>query len=92
VVSYFGENVIATALQCMFVEAFVVEYTGVDRLIGTEIEVDTNERAIGFVGKSQVLPGMNKKDVVKNLAIDFMAGVGMGKFKSAWCFLSLCKV
>lgn len=90
--SYFGENVIVTTLPCMFVKAFVVEYMGVDRFIGTKIEVDTNERAIGFVGKSRVLARLNKKDVVKNLAIDFMAGVGMGKFKSAWCFLSLCKV
>jgi len=91
-VSYFRENVIVTVLPCMFVEAFVVEYTGVHRLIGTKIEVDTNERAIGFVGKSQVLVGMNKKDVVKNLARDFMADVGMGKYKSAWRFPSLCKV
>lgn len=91
VVSSFGRKVIVTALPRVFVEPFAVEYMGVDRVIGTEIEVDGDGRATGFVLKSQVLAGLNKKVAVKKLAGDFMADVAVGKYKSTGHFLSLCK-
>lgn len=91
VVSSFGKKVIVTALPRVFVEAFAVEYMGVDRVIGTEIEVDAEGKATGFVVESRVLAGLNKKDAVQKLDGDFMADVGVGKYNSTGHFLSLCK-
>ncbi|RAL48939.1 hypothetical protein DM860_001259 [Cuscuta australis] len=86
-------RVVVTANPTVMVEAFVREYLGGDKVVGTEIEVNPRtKRATGFVKKPGVLVGKWKKlAVLKEFGEEDLPDIGMGDRVSDHDFLSICK-
>ncbi|KAL8062714.1 hypothetical protein ABFX02_02G165800 [Erythranthe guttata] len=86
-------RVIVTANPTIMVEPFAREYLGVDKVIGTEIEVDPKtKKATGFVKKPGVLVGKWKKlALLKEFADGETPDIGIGDRESDHDFMSVCK-
>lgn len=87
-------KVVVTANPVIVVETFAKEYLGAEKVIGTEIEVDSRtNRATGFVKEPGVLVGELKKfAVLKEFGDDDLPDIGIGDRESDHDFMSICKV
>lgn len=93
VVSKFGKKVVLTANPRIMVEPFLKEMLGVDEVMGTEVEVNENGRATGFLKKPGVLVGEHKEQVLKRWSMGGgIPHVGLGDQCSDFPFMALCKV
>ncbi|KAK9068313.1 hypothetical protein SSX86_012424 [Deinandra increscens subsp. villosa] len=88
-------KVVVTANPRVMVEAFVKEYLGGEKVLGTEIEVDPKtKRATGFVkarGGGVLVGEWKKLAVLKEFGEDSPPDIGIGDRKSDHDFMSVCK-
>nr|GFA15715.1 probable glycerol-3-phosphate acyltransferase 8 [Tanacetum cinerariifolium] len=85
-------KVVVTANPTIMVDAFVKEYLGGDKVLGTEIEVnEKTKRATGFVKEPGVLVGKWKKIAMVKEFGDESPDIGLGDRKSDHDFMSVCK-
>ncbi|EFJ29816.1 hypothetical protein SELMODRAFT_170164 [Selaginella moellendorffii] len=87
-----GKKYVITANPRIMVEYFCKAFLGADKVIGTEIEVDDDGRATGFVKFPGVLVSQNKRTALK---LEFVDGelpeIGLGDRETDFAFMSLCK-
>ncbi|XP_057510204.1 probable glycerol-3-phosphate acyltransferase 8 [Actinidia eriantha] len=87
-----GRKVVVTANPTVMVEAFVRDYLGGDKVLGTEIEVNPKtKRATGFVKPPGVLVGKWKKLAVLKEFGNESPDIGIGDRVSDHDFMSMCK-
>lgn len=86
-------KVVVTANPTIMVDAFVKDYLGAEKVLGTEIEVnEKTKRATGFVKEPGVLVGKWKKIAIVKEFGDESPDIGLGDRKSDHDFMSVCKV
>lgn len=86
-------KIVVTANPTVMVDAFVKDYLGGEKVLGTEIEVnEKTKRATGFVKEPGVLVGKWKKIAILNEFGDDSPDIGLGDRKSDHDFMSVCKV
>ncbi|XP_071698515.1 probable glycerol-3-phosphate acyltransferase 8 [Rutidosis leptorrhynchoides] len=85
-------KVVVTANPTVMVDAFVKDYLGAEKVLGTEIEVnEKTKRATGFVKEPGVLVGKWKKIAILKAFGDDLPDIGLGDRKSDHDFMSVCK-
>ncbi|KAD5317021.1 hypothetical protein R6Q59_032290 [Mikania micrantha] len=85
-------KVVVTANPTVMVDAFVKDYLGAEKVLGTEIEVnEKTKRATGFVKEPGVLVGKWKKLAILKEFGEDSPDIGLGDRKSDHDFMSVCK-
>lgn len=86
-------KVVVTANPTVMVDAFVRDYLGGDKVLGTEIEVNPKtKRATGFVKGPGILVGKWKKlAIMEEFSGGEMPDIGIGDRESDHDFMSICK-
>ncbi|PWA74412.1 Phospholipid/glycerol acyltransferase [Artemisia annua] len=86
------KKVVVTANPVVMVDAFVKEYLGGEKVLGTEIEVNMKtKRATGFVKEPGVLVGKWKKVAILKEFGEDRPDLGIGDRNSDHDFMSVCK-
>nr|GEW35973.1 probable glycerol-3-phosphate acyltransferase 8 [Tanacetum cinerariifolium]GEW47946.1 probable glycerol-3-phosphate acyltransferase 8 [Tanacetum cinerariifolium] len=86
------KKIVVTANPVVMVDAFVKEYLGGEKVLGTEIEVNMKtKRATGFVKEPGVLVGKWKKVAILKEFGDERPDLGIGDRNSDHDFMSVCK-
>ncbi|GKB35529.1 probable glycerol-3-phosphate acyltransferase 8 [Tanacetum coccineum] len=86
------KKVVVTANPVVMVDAFVKEYLGGEKVLGTEIEVNMKtKRATGFVKEPGVLVSKWKKVAILREFGDERPDLGIGDRNSDHDFMSVCK-
>ncbi|XP_058073830.1 glycerol-3-phosphate acyltransferase RAM2-like [Magnolia sinica] len=85
-----GRRCVLTANPRIMVEAFLKEYLGADKVIGTEISTYKG-RATGFVLRTGVLVGRNKATALRETFGDASPEIGLGDRRTDFPFMSLCQ-
>ncbi|PWA56097.1 Phospholipid/glycerol acyltransferase [Artemisia annua] len=87
------KKVVVTANPVVMVDAFVKEYLGGEKVLGTEIEVNMKtKRATGFVKEPGVLVGKWKKVAILKEFGEDRPDLGIGDRNSDHDFMSVYKV
>lgn len=92
VFSSFGRRYVLTANPRIMVEPFLKTVLGADKVLGSEIEVDEQGRATGFLCKPGVLVGEHKAKALKQAFGPERPHLGLGDRVTDFPFMALCKV